>query len=228
MSLFCRRLLRLRSEEVGELTPTPDQSRCLGQRNLSLSSQWSIRQQFVEASLGRRAVCRHHHPQLENREQPPPDVPGLPLMARTCSCPSRRSQRWSWPLPLLSCSDQARSQHAGDGDRIEPHESGPARGNRRAFGAHRQPDFRRSAHARRQPECGAGTGRALGDSRSADLHFSSASRREVSRRAPAHLARCEVDLRFPAHREDSQHQGGGISLCRSHRCARTISRSYFT
>ena len=37
---------------------------------------------------------------------------------------------------------------------------------------------------------------------------------------PAHLARREVDLRFSAAGQDSQHQGGGLSLRRSHRRAR--------
>ena len=35
----------------------------------------------------------------------------------------------------------------------------------------------------------------------ADLCFPSAPRRDFSRRPPAHVARCEVDVRFPARRE---------------------------
>ena len=71
--------------------------------------------------------------------------------------------------------------------------------------------------ARPRPERRTRPGRALGGSRPSNLHFSLAPRREVSRRAPAHLARCEMDFRFPAERQDSQHQSVDVSLCRSHR-----------
>ena len=71
-----------RSEKVGG----PD--RCAGpvslsrQRDLLLPPERSFRKRSDEKSCRPNLGGRHHHSQLENRQQPPPDVPGLPLMRR--------------------------------------------------------------------------------------------------------------------------------------------------
>ncbi len=68
-------------EEVGALTLEPDQSRCLGKEVYLYFPNGESGSSLMEESTRSRIIRRHHDSQLENREQPSPDVPGLPLMA---------------------------------------------------------------------------------------------------------------------------------------------------
>ncbi len=58
-----------------------------------------------------------------------------------------------------------------------------------------------------------------------NLHFSLASRREISQWKSADLARCEVDFRFAASRENSQRQVRGLQVRRSSGSSGRIHRS---
>ena len=90
--------------------------------------------------------------------------------------------------------------------RIHAHQSRPAHRHRRAIAAHRQPDFQQPGLARRANEFHSRPGRALGNTRPAYLHFPSAPRRQIPRRAPAHLRRREIHFRFHHVRRDQNTQ----------------------
>ena len=77
----------------------------------------------------------------------------------------------------------------------------------------------RDEHFNVQP----GSGGTLGDSRSADLCLPLASWRNVSRWAAAHIARCKVDVRFPAPGQDSQHEDLDLPFRGSDRNARRLT-----
>ena len=79
--------------------------------------------------------------------------------------------------------------------------------------------FDPAADARSSLQHPANAGRAMGDSRSADLRLSSAPRCPLSQWSAAHVARREVDFRLAHQRQNPQPQGEHVRFGQPHRHA---------
>src|SRR5260370_3988097 len=88
-----------RSEKAGRSNRGARPVPVLRAGDLLLPPERSLEKRSVEQPCRSYLGCCHHHPKLEHRQQPPPDVPGMPVMRRASSL----FVAFTITLFLLSC-----------------------------------------------------------------------------------------------------------------------------